>query len=263
LLRREVQSLLEQQPDAERLLETPAWEAVADAAAGQASMPPPRFERGRRLGPFEIDRLVGVGGMGEVYRARDARLDRTVAIKVLPPAFASDPVRQARFEREAKTVAALNHPHICTLHDVGEDGGRTFLVMEHLDGRTLAERLKKGPLRLEQALTVATEIADALAAAHRSGVIHRDLKPSNVMLTKSGATLLDFGLAKWAGHGEPQATPTNTAPLTGQGVIIYEMVTGQRPFAGKSTTSLVAAILEHEPESIVAASSSSRTGGAS
>src|SRR5512139_3126547 len=136
-----------------------------------------RIAPGARLGPYEIQSAIGAGGMGEVYKARDSRLDRTVAIKVLPPEVSADPDRRARFEREAKTIAGLNHPHICTLHDVGEHEGSTFLVMEHLTGETLAQRLEQGPLPLEQALGVATEIADALSAAHRQGVIHRDLKP--------------------------------------------------------------------------------------
>src|SRR5512135_154986 len=168
---------------------------------------------GARLGPYEILSAIGAGGMGEVYKAKDTRLDRTVAIKVLPPEFSADPDRRARFEREAKTIAGLNHPHICTLHDVGEHDGTTYLVMEHLTGETLAQRLEKGPLPLDQALTVATEIADALSAAHRQGVIHRDLKPGNVMLTKTGTKLLDFGLAKLTGHGEQAAvTLLSSAP---------------------------------------------------
>ena len=164
--------------------------------------------------------------MGEVYKARDTRLDRTVAIKVLPDDLSADPDRRARFEREAKTIAGLSHPHICTLHDVGEDAGSMFIVMEHLDGATLAHRIEKGPLSIEQALTIAIEIAGALSAAHRRGIIHRDLKPGNVMLTKSGAKLLDFGLAKLTGHGEQAAAaqvasmPTRSAPLTAQGVIV-------------------------------------------
>src|SRR5512139_4135157 len=182
---------------------------------------------GARLGPYEITSPIGAGGMGEVYKACDTRLDRSVAIKVLPPQFSADPERRARFEREAKMIAGLNHPHICTLHDVGEHEGSTFLVMEHLTGETLAQRLEQGPLPLEQALGVATEIADALSAAHRQGVIHRDLKPGNVMLTKAGAKLLDFGLAKLTGHGEQPAAaygasvvPTEAATLTDQGVIV-------------------------------------------
>ncbi len=145
---------------------------------------------GARLGPYEILAAIGAGGMGEVYKARDTRLDRTVAIKVLPADVSGDPERRARFEREAKTIAGLSHPHICPLFDVGDHHGAMFLVMEHLVGQTLAERLEKGPLPLEQVLTVATEIAEALSAAHRQGIIHRDLKPGNVMLTKGGAKLL-------------------------------------------------------------------------
>ncbi len=155
---------------------------------------------GTRLGPYEILEPLGAGGMGEVYRAKDTRLDRTVAVKVLPSDLAADPQLRARFEREARAISALAHPNICTLYDVGEQDGQTFLVMEHLVGQTLAERLKKGPLPLDTALEVATQIADALAAAHKQGIVHRDLKPANVMLTKTGARLLDFGLARLTAH---------------------------------------------------------------
>ena len=164
--------------------------------------------------------------MGEVYRARDTRLDRTVAIKVLPAELNTDPERRARFAREAKTIAGLSHPHICTLYDVGEHNGSTYLVLEHLRGDTLADRLLRGRMPLEQALSVATEIADALAAAHRQWIIHRDLKPGNVMLTKAGAKLLDFGLAKLKGHGAQPAAArleseaTRSAPLTAEGTIV-------------------------------------------
>ncbi len=181
---------------------------------------------GTRLGPYEIVAPIGAGGMGEVYRARDTRLERSVAIKVLPPDVSADADRRSRFQREARTVAGLNHPNICTLHDVGESDGTTYLVMELVSGETLAARLEKGPLALEQALGVATEIADALAAAHRQGITHRDLKPANVMLTKSGAKLLDFGLAKLAGHGALPAAAslasvaTQTRPLTSEGTIV-------------------------------------------
>ena len=174
---------------------------------------------GSRLGPYEIVSPIGAGGMGEVYRAKDTRLDRSVAIKVLPAHVSGDPDTRARFAREAKAIAGLSHPHICTLYDVGEHDGATFLVMEHLTGETLAQRLEKGSLPLEQALAVATEIAEALCAAHRQGVIHRDLKPGNVMLTETGAKLLDFGLAKLKPHGgEPPnpsltSAPTQSAPL--------------------------------------------------
>ena len=189
---------------------------------------------GTRLGPYEILELIGAGGMGEVYKARDTRLDRTVAVKVLPAELSSDPERRARFEREAKTIAGLTHPHICTLYDVGEHDGTTFLVMEHLAGQTLADRLLKGPLPFAQALDIAAQIADALNAAHKHGIIHRDLKPGNVMLTTGGAErsgvtvakLLDFGLAKLAAHGEKPALESEThavteaAPVTARGTIL-------------------------------------------
>src|SRR5882762_7828556 len=150
---------------------------------------------GTRLGPYEISSPLGAGGMGEVYRARDTRLERIVAIKILP-AHAATEERRQRFEREARAISALTHPHICILHDVGRHDGIDFLVMEYLEGETLADRLKKGALPLEQALRYGIEIAGALDKAHRHGIVHRDLKPGNVMLTKSGAKLLDFGLAK-------------------------------------------------------------------
>src|SRR5713226_4074941 len=149
---------------------------------------------GSHLGPYEIAGPLGAGGMGEVYRARDTRLERTVAIKILPAQFSSDPVRKQRFEREAKTISGLNHPNICTLHDVGSQDGVDYLVMECVEGETLAKRLEKGPLPLEQVLKYGAQIADALDKAHRSGVVHRDLKPGNIMLTAIGAKLLDFGL---------------------------------------------------------------------
>src|SRR3981189_3503178 len=149
---------------------------------------------GTLLGPYEIVAALGAGGMGEVYRARDTRLDRAVAIKILPTQFSSDPVRKQRFEREAKTVSSLNHPHICMLFDVGQQDGTDYLVMECVEGETLASRLEKGPLPLDQVLKYGAQIADALDKAHRSGVVHRDLKPANIILTASGATLLDFGL---------------------------------------------------------------------
>jgi serine/threonine protein kinase len=240
---------------------------------------------GARLGPYEVLGLIGAGGMGEVYKARDTRLDRTVAIKVLPAHVSADPERRARFEREARAISQLTHPHICTLYDVGEQDGTGFLVMEPLEGGTLAERLRRGALPHEEALDCATQIADALAAAHRQGVSHRDLKPGNVMLTKTGAKLLDFGLAKLKGHGEQPAAgllvsaPTRSGPLTGQGTIVgtlqymapeqlegkpadartdlfafgaivYEMVTGRRAFEGASAASLIGAMLEREPPPI-------------
>src|SRR5271169_110770 len=151
---------------------------------------------GAKLGPYESVSPLGAGGMGEVYRARDTRLDRTVAIKVLPSHLSADPGLKLRFEREAKAISALQHPNICTLYDVGSQDGVDFLVMECLEGQTLADRLVKGALPLEQVLKIGAEIAEALEKAHRQGIVHRDLKPGNIMLTKSGAKLMDFGLAK-------------------------------------------------------------------
>ncbi len=158
---------------------------------------------GRRLGPYEILSSVGAGGMGEVYRARDTRLDRIVAIKVLPTHLADRAELRERFEREARTIASLNHPHICTLYDIGHQDGVDFLVMEYLEGETLAHRLVKGALPLEHVLQYAIAIADALDKAHRKGVTHRDLKPANIMLTKTGTKLLDFGLAKLKQEAAP------------------------------------------------------------
>jgi serine/threonine protein kinase/Tol biopolymer transport system component len=236
-----------------------------------------------RLGPYEIGAPLGAGGMGEVYRARDTRLDRTVAIKVLPQHLADTPEARQRFEREARAVSALNHPHICTLHDVGSQDGIEYLVMEYVEGETLAARLEKGPLPFEQVLKIGMEVADALDKAHRQGIIHRDLKPGNIMLTKSGAKLLDFGLAKaalpLASVATLTAAVTRTTPVTQQGTIVgtfqymspeqvegkevdgrsdifsfgavlYEMLTGQRAFPGKSQLSVASAILEKEPAPI-------------
>jgi serine/threonine-protein kinase len=238
---------------------------------------------GTKLGPYEIVAPLGAGGMGEVYRARDTRLERTVAIKILPAQFSSDPVRKQRFEREAKTISSLNHPHICVLHDVGSQDGVDYLVMECVEGETLAKRLEKGALPLEQVLKFGAQIADALDKAHRSGVVHRDLKPGNMMLTATGAKLLDFGLAKPAVAMASLATMTGTgakqSPATEQGTIVgtfqymspeqiegkeldgrsdifslgavlYEMLTGKRAFEGKSQLSLASAILEKEPTPI-------------
>src|SRR5215468_9922491 len=190
---------------------------------------------GTKLGPYEIQSPLGAGGMGEVYRARDTRLERTVAIKILPDHLSANNELKLRFEREARAISQLQHPHICVLHDVGSHNGTNYLVMEYLEGETLADRLRKGPLPLDQLLKVGIEIADALDKAHRSGIIHRDLKPANIMLTKSGAKLMDFGLARGcaasvsaaasAQSGMPSftATPTLTnaaSPLTGVGTIL-------------------------------------------
>ncbi len=240
---------------------------------------------GTKLGPYEIQSPLGAGGMGEVYRARDTRLERDVAVKVLSPKVSSDPGSRQRLEREAKAVSKLSHPHICTLHDIGHQDGVDFLVMELVEGETLDQRLTKGPLPPEQTIRTAAQIADALAKAHKLGVIHRDLKPSNVMLTKTGAKLMDFGLAKESGPAPlPDALTAMTAgqaKLTAEGMIvgtfqymapeqlegkevnartdifalgelIYEMATGQPAFTGKSRASLIAAILSSEPQSMKA-----------
>src|SRR6202521_2342602 len=147
---------------------------------------------GTHLGPYQITGPLGSGGMGEVYRARDARLERTVAIKILPPQLSNDPIRKQRFEREAKTISSLNHPHICVLHDVGHQDGIDYLVMEYVEGETLAKRLEKGALPVDQVTKIGAQIAHALDKAHRAGIVHRDLKPGNIMLTATGAKLLDF-----------------------------------------------------------------------
>jgi Tol biopolymer transport system component len=235
---------------------------------------------GSKLGPYEILAAAGAGGMGEVYRAKDTRLDRVVAVKVLSAHLSSDPHFRERFEREARTVSSLQHPNICVLHDVGRHGDVDYLVMEFLEGETLADRLMKGPLPAEQCTRYATETADALDRAHKAGIIHRDLKPGNIMLTKSGAKILDFGLAK----EKPQAMAasamtamvTQTKPLTGEGnvvgtfqymapetleggeadarsdifsfgAVVYEMLTGKRAFSGKTQASVIASILASEP----------------
>src|SRR5216117_3332647 len=176
---------------------------------------------GTRLGPYEVLAPLGAGGMGEVYKARDTRLDRTVAIKVLPEHLADTPDLKTRFEREARAVSSLNHPHICTLYDIGHQDGVDYLVMEHIEGETLAARLERGPLPTPEVLRYAAEIADALDKAHRQGMVHRDLKPGNVMLTKSGAKLLDFGLARATSvaRGAVSILPTTPVSITAQGTI--------------------------------------------
>ncbi|OFV85763.1 MAG: hypothetical protein A2V74_02490 [Acidobacteria bacterium RBG_16_70_10] len=237
---------------------------------------------GSRLGPYELVAPLGAGGMGEVWRGRDTRLDREVAIKILPPEFAQDDLFRARFAREAKTISSLNHPHICTLFDVGHEGDAHFLVMELLEGESLVDRLQRSPLPLDQVVKFGAQVADALEAAHKQGIVHRDLKPGNVMLTKTGAKLLDFGLARSAaGIGLSTSTelPTEAKPLTTAGTILgtfqymapeqfegveadprtdifalgallYEMATARRAFEGKSKTSLIAAILSAQPPPI-------------
>src|SRR5271154_1611274 len=251
---------------------------------------------GTKLGPYEIQSPLGAGGMGEVYRARDTRLDRTVAVKVLASHLSSSPELKQRMEREGRAISSLNHPHICQLYDIGSQDGTDYLVMEFLEGETLAERLKKGALPLSEIYKIGIAVAEALAVAHRQGIVHRDLKPGNIMLTQAGAKLMDFGLAKpigvasaTSGSGSPpsftaMATlsgPSPLSPLTTAGSIIgtiqymspeqiegkeadarsdifafgsvlYEMVAGKRPFAGKSQISLASSILETDPESVSA-----------
>ncbi len=241
------------------------------------------LETGKQLGPYKIIDSAGAGGMGEVYKAIDTRLDREVAIKVLHAKVANSADIKERFEREAKVIAGLNHPNICTLFDIGSEDGIDYLVMEYIEGETLSDRLAKGPLPNEELLAVAIQIADALDKAHKQGLVHRDLKPGNVMLTKEGAKLLDFGLAKFT----PQAgfldalssAETRTTPLTTQGAIIgtlqymspeqlegeeadarsdifafgatlYQMATGQNAFEGKSRASLIASVLKEQPRDI-------------
>src|SRR6202521_2038386 len=171
------------------------------------------LSQGAKLGPYEIVAAIGAGGMGEVYRARDTRLGRDVAIKVLPLHLSSNPELKERFDREARSISSLNHARICTLHDVGHQEGIDFLVMEYLEGETLAERLRKGPLALKETLKIGMEVCEALDVAHRAGIVHRDLKPGNIMLTKNGAKLMDFGLAKASAAGLSSAS-SNTPLLS-------------------------------------------------
>src|SRR6202451_2060994 len=233
---------------------------------------------GTKLGPYQIESLLGAGGMGEVYRARDTRLDRAVAIKILTQGVADTPEVRQRFEREPRAVSSLSHPHICVLYDVGNQDGIEYLVMEHLEGETLAARIAKGSLTTAELLRYASPIADALDKAHRPGIVHRDLKPANVMLTKTGAKLLDFGLAKDEEilQGDIDSSPTMSRNLTTQGTILgtmqymspeqlegkpadarsdilsfvailYEMATGRKAFEATRHASLIAAILKEEP----------------
>ncbi len=239
------------------------------------------LDKGTKLGPYEVVEAVGAGGMGEVYRAVDTRLDRTVAIKVLAEHLAANPDFRQRLEREAKAVSSLTHPNVCALYDLGHHEGIDFLVMEFIDGQTLAERLSKGPLPTDELLRLATQIVDALDKAHRSGIVHRDLKPGNIMLAREGAKLLDFGLAKakppLGGGDDLTVSPTVSRPLTAAGTILgtyqymapeqlegreadartdlfafgavlYEMATGRRAFQGASQASLIGAIMHEQPQ---------------
>ncbi len=263
----------------ESFLESPAAEQVETASTTTVST---ILAVGTRLGPYELQALLGAGGMGEVYRARDTRLNRTVAIKVILRSQSSDPLRRKRFEREAHAIAALQHPNICTLHDVGQQDGVDYLVMEFLEGETLAARLRKGKLSFDLTLRYATEIADALDAAHRRGIVHRDLKPANIFLSKHGeAKVLDFGLAKLE---ESDTDPNTSAPTAAAaldilttpglamgtapymspeqargddldaktdifslGAVLYEMATGQMAFPGKTIAIVHKAIFDQTP----------------
>jgi len=283
-LRREVETLLAMHEKAGEFLDRPAIEAVAR----QVSEEPPSL-LGRQLGPYQILGVLGAGGMGEVYKAKDSRLDRTVAIKIISKHLSERKDLRQRFEREARALAGLNHPHICAVYDIGSQEGVDFLVMEFLEGERLSERLKKGLLPINEVLQVAVEICGALEQAHRRGVIHRDLKPGNIMLTEGGAKLLDFGLAKQTGGAGAlgalslpnarQSARSTLESLTEEGIVlgtveymapeqvegkeadartdifalgavIYEMATGKRAFEGKSQASLMAAILTSEPKSM-------------
>jgi len=266
-LRDEVVSLLAQHAEARSFLERPALAGLANSLPAG---PEARLAPGTTLGPYEVLHAIGAGGMGLVYKARDTRLGRCVAIKMLAHELNASSDWRTRFEQEARTIAALTHPHICTLHDVGEYAGAPFLVMEYLDGDTLAERLRRGALPVAKSLELAAQIADALSAAHRQGIVHRDLKPANVMLTTSGAKLLDFGLAKMKdgiGRVEPltakgtilgtvqymapeqlEGRPSDArADIWALGLILYEMLTGRPAFEGEERASLIAAILRSAP----------------
>ena len=287
-LHQEVASLLSNESQAAGFLSEPAFAA----AAGIVTHADGTMLTGRRIGVYQIQTLLGAGGMGEVYRARDTKLGRDVAFKILPRAFTADPDRLARFEREARVLASLNHPHIGAIYGVEESDGVHALVLELVDGETLADRLAKGAVPLDQALRIAIQIASALDTAHRAGIVHRDLKPGNIMLTRSGgasaapmAKLLDFGLAKASapavagadGSMRPTSPPSLTAPgtilgtcqymapeqLEGReadartdifafGAVLYEMLTGKKAFEGTSHASVSAAIMSSDPTPISA-----------
>ena len=273
-LRQEVESLLAQPASAENFLGHPA---MAMAARLIDPDPATSLLTGLRIGPYQLLDLLGVGGMGEVYRARDERLGREVAVKVLPRAFSADPERLARFQREARLLAALNHPHIAAIYGVEEGDGLNALVLELVDGSTLADRLQRGPVPVVEALTIAHQIADALESAHERGIVHRDLKPANIKVRPDGTVkVLDFGLAKAAASDAPgQGTPTTGETREGIvlgtasymspeqarglavdkrtdiwafGCVLYEVLTGRTAFSGATISDTIAAILEREPD---------------
>jgi len=277
-LRKQVEALLKAHAKADGFLDTPAMEIAARAAASHPTSP----LIGTQISHYRVLQLLGVGGMGEVYEARDTRLDRSVAIKVLPRDVAEDPHRRMRFEREAKVISQLNHPHVCSIYDVGNDKGVPYIVMELVEGETLAERIDRQPIPVQQALPLFDQIADALQAAHGKGIIHRDLKPANVKITPAGKIkVLDFGLAKALGN-DSSATdlselPTLSFYATGAGMILgtaaymspeqargksvdhrtdiwafgcclYQALTGKVAFLGETTSDTIAAVLERQPD---------------
>jgi tetratricopeptide (TPR) repeat protein/predicted Ser/Thr protein kinase len=290
-LRADVAALLAQEdiPGDGAFLDRPAWqgrESLLKHGVGQGGMAtaevsqmggpaPAHFRPGVRLGPYQLEALLGEGGMGQVFRARDTRLGRPVAIKVIRAEQAQRPDFRVRFQREARATAALNHPHICTLYDVGEDQGASYLVMEYVEGQTLAARLREGPLPLDQLLRRATEVSQALAAAHERGIIHRDLKPANLMLTQAGVKVLDFGLAKFSWSEAPGTdatsmdataahtilgTPSYMSPeqtrgedldprsdLFSFGCVLFEAATGVRPFRGSSLPEILREVVSGHP----------------
>ena len=271
-LRQDVQSLLDA-ASSTGFLEQPALQIAAGLVTSATLAP----LTGQHIGVYSIAALLGRGGMGEVYRARDTRLGRDVAIKVLPPALTANPDRLARFEREARVLASLNHPHIGMLYGLEESGGHTALVLELVEGETLAERLTRGPIPLKQALTWARQIADALDAAHDKGIVHRDLKPANVKITPQDVVkVLDFGLARTFERGSEagERSPTITvetglivgtaaymspeqarglpldkrADVWAFGCVLYELLTGRLAFAAATVTDTLAAVLHQEPD---------------
>src|ERR1700733_4061343 len=282
-LRAEVASLLAQEdiPGDGAFLDRPAWEgresllkhgppptAELSLMGGPA---PAHFRPGVRLGPYQLEAVLGEGGMGEVFRARDTRLGRPVAIKVIRAERAQQPDFRIRFQREAQATAALNHPHICTLYDVGEQEGASYLVMEYVEGQTLASRLREGPLPMDQLLRRAGEVSQALAAAHERGIIHRDLKPANLMLAATGVKVLDFGLAKFTGPEAsaidataahtilgtpPYMSPEQTrgeeldprSDIFSFGCVLYEAATGVRPFRGSSLPEILREVVSGHPQ---------------
>src|SRR5215471_12620519 len=267
-LRQEVESLLAEDARRSGFVQT-------GLGADPPSAPALMLARGTRLGPYEISEIVGAGGMGEVYRARDTKLRRDVALKVLPASFANDPERISRFQREAQLLASLNHPHIAAIYGLEESNRMVALVMELVEGPTLAERITSGPVALEEGLGIAKQIADALEAAHERGIVHRDLKPANVKITAEGVVkVLDFGLGKvlnadssvrdsltatragvilgTAAYMSPEQARGEAvdkrADIWAFGVVLYEMLTGRRPFAGDTIADVLASVIKDQPD---------------